>query len=98
MLALVARRYYLEDRSKVQIADEVGVSRFRVARMLEQARERGIVRIEVDAPPDVDLDASRRLADRYGLHQALVLTGMTTTRSGPAHSSGGHARPCSPNG
>jgi DNA-binding transcriptional regulator LsrR (DeoR family) len=75
VLALVARRYYLEDRSKVQIAEEIGVSRFRVARLLEQARERGIVRIEVDAPPGVDLDASRRLADRHGLRQALVLTG-----------------------
>jgi DNA-binding transcriptional regulator LsrR (DeoR family) len=76
VLALVARRYYLEDRSKVQIADEIGVSRFRVARLLEQARDRGIVRIEVDAPPGVDLDASRRLADRFGLRQALVLAGV----------------------
>ena len=42
----------------MQIADEIGVSRFRVARMLEQARERGIVHIEVEAPPGVDLDAS----------------------------------------
>jgi DNA-binding transcriptional regulator LsrR (DeoR family) len=76
MLALVAQRYYLEDRSKVQIADEVGVSRFRVARMLEQARERGIVHISVDAPPDVDLEASRELAGRLGLHQALVMRGV----------------------
>lgn len=76
MLSLVAQRYFLEDRSKVQIADEIGVSRFRVARMLEQARELGIVRISVDAPPDVDFDASRRLAEQYDLRQALVLTGV----------------------
>ena len=76
MLSLVAQRYFLEDRSKVQIAEEIGVSRFRVARMLEQARELGIVHISVEAPSDVDLDASRRLAERYGLRQALVLSGV----------------------
>ena len=76
MLAVVAQRYYLEDRSKVQIADELGVSRFRVARMLEQARERGLVHIAVDVPPEVDLTASSRLAERYGLRQALVLSGV----------------------
>lgn len=92
MLALVAQRYYIEDRSKVQIADEFGVSRFRVARMLEQARERGVVRIAVDAPPDVDLDASRRLAERLGLHQALVLTGIDND---PARTRSQLGRACS---
>ena len=93
MLSLVAQRYFLEDRSKVQIAEEIGVSRFRVARMLEQARELGIVHISVEAPPDVDLDASRRLAERYGLRQALVLSGVdgdpdrTRTQLGRACSS-----------
>ena len=60
--------------------------------MLEQARERGIVRIAVDAPPDVDLDASRRLAERLGLHQALVLTGIDND---PARTRAQLGRACS---
>ena len=40
MLAAVARRHYLQNQSKVEIADELGISRFKVARMLESARER----------------------------------------------------------
>jgi len=32
--ALVARRYYLDERSKVEIAGELGLSRFKIARLL----------------------------------------------------------------
>ncbi len=71
--ALVARRFYLEGRSKSQIGDELGMSRFKVARILELAMRDGIVRIEVTVPPEVDLELSERVAQRFGLRQALVL-------------------------
>ena len=32
LAALVARRYFLDERSKVEIAGELGLSRFKVAR------------------------------------------------------------------
>jgi transposase len=35
----IARRFYLEGKSKVEIAAELGVSRFKVARLLDAARE-----------------------------------------------------------
>ena len=41
--AAIARRYYLDDRSKQDIADEFGISRFRVARSLVRARQTGLV-------------------------------------------------------
>ncbi len=50
LLAHIGRDYYLENKSKVEIATAYGVSRFQVARLLEEARARGIVRIEVAAP------------------------------------------------
>jgi DNA-binding transcriptional regulator LsrR (DeoR family) len=40
LIASVARRYYLEGRSKVEIAEELGLSRFKVARLLDTARAR----------------------------------------------------------
>lgn len=73
--ALVARRFYLEGRSKKEVADELGVSRFRVARILDRALAEGVVRIQIDAPPEVDLDLSRALAETYGLRQAVVVRG-----------------------
>lgn len=47
LLAGVARAYYLEDLSRVDIAERFGVSRFKVARLLNRARAEGVVTIEI---------------------------------------------------
>ena len=73
VVALVARRFYLEDHSKLQIADELGISRFKVARILEQAVRDGVVRITVTVPPEIDLDLSEQVAERHGLRQVVVV-------------------------
>jgi len=71
--ATAARRYYLEGASKSDIADELGVSRFKVARLLEQARDTGLVRIELDYRGSLDLDLSVRLRTAYGLRHCVVV-------------------------
>ena len=38
LAARVARLHFLDDRSKVDIAAQLGISRFRVARLLDTAR------------------------------------------------------------
>jgi DNA-binding transcriptional regulator LsrR (DeoR family) len=73
LTATVARRYYLEGASKSDIATELGVSRFKVARLLERARTTGLVRIELDARGDIDLDLSIRLRATYGLRHCVVI-------------------------
>lgn len=75
MAAAVARRHYLAGRSKIEIADELGISRFKVARLLDFARERGMVRIEIVAEGDIDLDRSARLQETFGLRHAIVIDG-----------------------
>src|ERR1700735_571030 len=62
LAARVARQFYLEGISKVDIADRLGISRFRVARLLDSARESGMVRIEIGLPAgalDAGLSAER---------------------------------------
>lgn len=49
-LAHVARRYYLEDWKQSDIADELGVSRPLISRLLTEARELGIVEIIIHEP------------------------------------------------
>ncbi|WP_448638607.1 sugar-binding transcriptional regulator [Geodermatophilus sp. URMC 63] len=71
--ASVARRYYLDGRSKVEIADEFGLSRFKVARLLDAARASGLVRIEIRHQGEIDVDLSVRLRDRYALQHAVVV-------------------------
>jgi DNA-binding transcriptional regulator LsrR (DeoR family) len=73
LVASVARRYYLEGRSKVEIAEELGLSRFKVARLIEAARESGLVRIEIRREGVLDVDLSARLQERYELQHAVVV-------------------------
>jgi len=69
----VARRYYLEDMSKVEIADELGLSRFQVARLIDSARASGLVKIEISDPGGIDPDLSARLQEVYDLRHAVVV-------------------------
>ncbi|WP_265447057.1 sugar-binding transcriptional regulator [Flexivirga meconopsidis] len=73
LLTGVARRFYLQDQSKIEIARELGLSRFKVARLLDTARARGIVRIEILGEPQVDYRLSEELIDRLGVASAVVL-------------------------
>jgi DNA-binding transcriptional regulator LsrR (DeoR family) len=71
--ASVARRYYLDGRSKVEIAEEFGLSRFKVARLIDVARASGLVRIEIAHKGLIDVDLSARLQERFGLQHAVVV-------------------------
>lgn len=71
--AVVARRYFLDGRTKTEIADELGLSRFKVARLIELAMAEGVVRVEINAPHGVDTALGQRLRERYGLTQAWVV-------------------------
>ncbi|MEU9122655.1 sugar-binding domain-containing protein [Streptomyces sp. NPDC048506] len=71
--AAMARRFYLEGKSKMEIADEFGISRFKVARTLESALRDGLIRLEIQLPAELDADLSDALRTRYGLRHAIVI-------------------------
>ena len=73
LTASIARRYYLDGRSKVEIAEEFGLSRFKVARLLDAARDSGMVRIEIRHHGEIDVDLSARLQDKFGLQHSIVV-------------------------
>ncbi|HZC51991.1 MAG TPA: sugar-binding domain-containing protein [Mycobacterium sp.] len=80
LAADVARSYYMADRSKVDIATDLGISRFKVARLLELARAKGIVSIQVHDPRGVDVDLSEALRAELGIRRALVLSSASSER------------------
>ncbi|WP_313716548.1 sugar-binding transcriptional regulator [Arsenicicoccus bolidensis] len=77
LLADVARAFYVEDRSKTEIAAGLGISRFKVARLLEEARDAQVVRISIDDGMDHLSDLSARLSQHLQLHSATVVPGFT---------------------
>src|SRR4051812_45442545 len=71
--AHVARLYFEHDLTKREIAQRLGISRFKVARLLDQARAEGIVRVEIEDPVEIQSDLSRALEDAFGLDLAVVV-------------------------
>ncbi|HEY4813831.1 MAG TPA: sugar-binding domain-containing protein [Chthoniobacterales bacterium] len=71
----VARRYFVERQTKIQIAEDLGISRFKVARLIEEAVEAGLVRFEIDETGEIDAQLSDQLRRKYGLRNALILAG-----------------------
>ena len=71
--AVVARRYYLEGRTRVEIAQEFGISRFKVARMLDEAVASGMVEITIHNPGSIDVELSTALQRQYGLEHAYAV-------------------------
>lgn len=75
----VARRYYWEDQSKVGIARDLGLSRFQVARLLQEARRTGLVRIEIGSPGHIDDGLSRQLAEELHVERTVVVESHPTS-------------------
>ena len=72
LLARISSEYYLENRSKVEIAASYDVSRFQVARLLAEARESGIVEIKVHFPSRVSAADIRRIESALGIGEVIV--------------------------
>ncbi|MFE0731270.1 sugar-binding transcriptional regulator [Streptomyces antibioticus] len=93
LAAAIARRFYLENQSKVDIANEFSISRFKVARLLDAAVAHDIVRIDITVPAEIDAVLSRALAECFGLRHAIVVkvprSGGEALSSGDAHQASG---------
>ncbi|AYF98872.1 sugar-binding transcriptional regulator [Protaetiibacter intestinalis] len=69
----VAELYYDEDKTQDEIGGLLGISRWKAGRLLAEARERGIVRIEIVHPRARRLVSERMLRERFGLADAVVV-------------------------
>jgi deoxyribonucleoside regulator len=75
LLARVASMYYEDNRTQDEIARRIGTSRSTISRMIQEARDAGVVEIIVHYPwktvPEIEDD----LIARFGLRGARVLLG-----------------------
>lgn len=73
LAATVAQRYYIGRESKLQIASDLGISRFKVARLLDLAVSEEIVRFTITAPLAQNIELSELVRKRFGFRQVVVV-------------------------
>jgi lsr operon transcriptional repressor len=73
MLLRAAWYYYKDELTQDEIARRMSVSRASVGRMLDRARKVGLVSITINAEHLASFELSARLAQAYGLVEALVV-------------------------
>lgn len=79
-LAEIASKYYDQNKSQKEIADEIGVTRSAVSRLLKEARKRGIVEIIVHYPYRTVPNLEMELITHFQLQSALVLSRENRSR------------------
>lgn len=73
LLAEVASLYYEVGCTQAEIAERIGTSRSTVSRLLDEARDKGVVEITVHYPWKTDLRLEGELTSGFGLSGARVL-------------------------
>ncbi|MCP4626889.1 MAG: sugar-binding transcriptional regulator [bacterium] len=71
-LTRMASLYYLEGKTQVEVARALGISRQKVQRLLRQARDLGIVEINIKTLTSVSRDLENKLKNIFDLSKALV--------------------------
>jgi DNA-binding transcriptional regulator LsrR (DeoR family) len=73
LAATIAQRHYIDGESKSDIADSLGMSRFKVARLLDMSVREGIIRFQVVTPDSFDPVLSEALRKKFSLRRAVVV-------------------------
>lgn len=69
----VAQLYYQNNWRQGQIADELNLSRATVSRLLQYARESGIVQIKINNPLESTKNLANKIQDYYHLQKVIVV-------------------------
>lgn len=75
LLVRVAHRYFIDGRSQLQIGQELGFSRPKVQRLLDRARETGVVEIRINGASAGAAALESRLRVAFELTDAVVPAG-----------------------
>ena len=73
LLTKVSKLYYEERMRQDEIVSRLNLSRSKVSRLLQQARDEGVVRITVFEPSGIYTDLETKLEKRYHLQEAIVV-------------------------
>ena len=72
LLYKIAVAYYEDGLTQDQIGKRFGLSRIKISRLLQQARQTRVVQISIAAPPGSYGDLERGLEKLYGVDEVVV--------------------------
>ena len=78
LLTRICYWYYEENKTQQEIARLEGLSRIKISRLLQKAREEGVVKIRIDYTGSF-MELENRLIKKYGLTKAVVVDTPETT-------------------
>jgi len=67
LLVRISEMYYIQDRTQKEISEVLGLSRSGVSRLLQAARNQGIVQITVKNPSEQLKQLAQKLTEKFGL-------------------------------
>jgi len=82
LLAEIAEMYYQEGQTQAEISKEIGMTRSAISRMLTEARQKGIVEIHIHRPLRYHADLETKLAEKFNLRGAHVISWQNESRYG----------------
>ncbi len=68
--------YYVDELTQKEVADQLNTSRVTVIKLLAEAKERGLVKIEIDSALASQVELSRRMSDHFDLQEALIIPAL----------------------
>ncbi|MBM7599110.1 deoxyribonucleoside regulator [Virgibacillus halotolerans] len=69
----VAELYFKQGYSQQSIANILGISRTTVSRLINESKNKGIVKIYINTPYTIDYNLSTKIKERFKLKDALVV-------------------------
>lgn len=68
----IARLYYESEYSQQQISDLLNISRPTISKLLNYAKEKGYVTVQINDPADISNSLSIKLKNKYNLDDAII--------------------------
>ena len=73
LMVKIAWYYYVENMTQQAIADQLNITRMRVIKLLEKARQTGIVQFRISSSLDTRRDLETRLMEKYHLRDCYTV-------------------------
>jgi DNA-binding transcriptional regulator LsrR (DeoR family) len=77
VMTKIAKMYFEWNLNQTEIAQQLGMSQATVSRLFKRAKDEGVIRISIQAPPGVNTNLEEKLVKRFGLKDAIVVDSLS---------------------